>query len=80
MPTMIATFVDGVFKPASPLNLPPNTEAFITFDDPAKPSLTVEGFNNFLQNLPSLGDDAVNFTQDVQAMRAEFPVEASPWD
>ena len=41
---------------------------------PARPSspLTVGELNAFLRNLPSLGDDAYAFTQDLRAIRAEF--------
>jgi hypothetical protein len=48
---------------------------------PAKecPTLTVGGLNAFLRSLPSLGDDADEFAQDVRAIRAEFPAEANPW-
>jgi antitoxin (DNA-binding transcriptional repressor) of toxin-antitoxin stability system len=49
---------------------------------PAEPrsSLTVGELNAFLRNLPSLGDDADAFAQDIRAIRAEFPAEANPWD
>ena len=40
-------------------------------------SLTVGELNAFLRNLPSLGDDADGFAQDVRAIRAEFPAEAN---
>ncbi|MFN0052005.1 MAG: hypothetical protein ACKV0T_07425 [Planctomycetales bacterium] len=42
--------------------------------------LTVGGLNAFLRNLPSLGDDADGFAQDVRAIRAEFPAETDTWD
>jgi antitoxin (DNA-binding transcriptional repressor) of toxin-antitoxin stability system len=49
---------------------------------PAEPKspLTVGELNAFLRNLPSLGDDADGFAQDVRAIRADFPAEANPWD
>lgn len=49
---------------------------------PAEPlsPLTVGELNAFLRNLPSLGDDASDFVRDTRAIRAEFVVEASPWD
>lgn len=49
---------------------------------PAVPraSLTVGELNAFLRNLPSLGDDVDDFAEDVRAIRAEFPAEASSWD
>jgi hypothetical protein len=41
---------------------------------PAEPPspLTVGELDAFLRNLPSLGDDADAFTQDLQAIRATF--------
>jgi hypothetical protein len=47
---------------------------------PAEPRspLTVGELNAFLRSLPSLGDDADGFAQDVRAIRAEFPAEANP--
>ena len=53
--------------------------ARLTPAEPPSP-LTVGGLNAFLRNLPSLGDDADAFGQDVRAIRAEFPAEANPWD
>jgi antitoxin (DNA-binding transcriptional repressor) of toxin-antitoxin stability system len=49
---------------------------------PARPAspLTVGELNTFLRGLPSLGDDADQFAQDIRAIRAEFPAEASAWD
>ena len=40
--------------------------------------LTVSGLNAFLRSLPSLGDDADEFAQDVRAIRAQFPAQANP--
>jgi antitoxin (DNA-binding transcriptional repressor) of toxin-antitoxin stability system len=53
--------------------------ARLTPAEPRSP-LTVGELNAFLGNLPSLGDDAGGFAQDVRALRAEFPAEANPWD
>ena len=53
--------------------------ARLTPAEPRSP-LTVGGLNAFLRNLPSLGDDADAFAQDVRAIRAAFPAEANPWD
>jgi hypothetical protein len=46
---------------------------------PAEPrsTLTVGDLQAFLRNLPSLGDDADAFAQNVRAIRAEFPAEAN---
>ena len=45
--------------------------ARLTPAEPRSP-LTVGDLNAFLRNLPSLGDDADGFAQDVRAIRAEF--------
>jgi antitoxin (DNA-binding transcriptional repressor) of toxin-antitoxin stability system len=49
---------------------------------PAEPgsTLTIGELTAFLRNLPSLGDDADDFAQDLRAIRADFPPEANPWD
>ncbi len=47
--------------------------------EPRSP-LTVGELSAFLRNLPSLGDDADQFVQDVRAVRGEFPGESNPWD
>ena len=53
--------------------------ARLTPAEPRSP-LTVGELNAFLRNLPSLGDEADAFAQDVRSIRAEFPAEADPWD
>lgn len=45
-----------------------------------RPTLTIGEFAAFLQSLPSLGDDADRFAEDLRTIRAEFPAEANPWD
>jgi antitoxin (DNA-binding transcriptional repressor) of toxin-antitoxin stability system len=49
---------------------------------PAEPRspLTVGQLNAFLRSLPSLGDDADKFAEDVRAVRGQFPTEINPWD
>jgi antitoxin (DNA-binding transcriptional repressor) of toxin-antitoxin stability system len=42
--------------------------------------LKVSDLNSFLQALPSLGDDANAFADDVRSIRSQFPAESSPWD
>jgi predicted DNA-binding antitoxin AbrB/MazE fold protein len=80
MQTITATFEDGVLKPTQPLDLPAHAEVRVTIELlPALP-LTVGKLNAFLKSLPALGDDAEAFSQDVRAVRAEFPAEANPWD
>jgi len=77
--TITATFEDGVLKPTEPLDLPAHAEVRVTIELlPASP-LTVGKLNVFLRGLPAL-DEAEGFAQDVRAVRAEFPAEASPWD
>ena len=53
--------------------------ARLTPVEPHSP-LTVGELNAFLRNLPSLGEDAEDFAEDVCDIRAEFPAEANPWD
>ena len=52
--------------------------ARLTPAEPRSP-LTVGELNRFLRSLPKLGDDADAFSQDVRAIRAEFPAETNPW-
>ena len=80
MHRITATFEDGVFRPSQPLDLPAHSEVRLTIELVTAPPLTVGKLNAFLQSLPSLGDDADNFAQDIRAIRAEFPAEATPWD
>ena len=80
MQTITATFADGLFEPACSLELPPNSEVRLTFELLPEFSLKVRDLNAFLRSLPSLGDDAEKFAQDIADVRAQFPKEASPWD
>jgi hypothetical protein len=52
--------------------LPPCVIARLTPAEPKSP-LTVGELNAFLRSLPSLGDDADDFAQDLRAIRAELP-------
>jgi antitoxin (DNA-binding transcriptional repressor) of toxin-antitoxin stability system len=49
---------------------------------PAEPrsTVTVGDLNAFLRSLPSLADDADEFSQDIRAIRSEFPAEANRWE
>jgi antitoxin (DNA-binding transcriptional repressor) of toxin-antitoxin stability system len=49
---------------------------------PAEPrrTVTVGELSAFLRSLPSLGDDADDFSRDVRAIRSEVPPEGDPWD
>ena len=80
MQTITARFEDGMLKPTQPLHLPADAEVRVTIELLPKSPLTVGKLNAFLRNLPSLGDDAEGFTQDVRALRAELPAETNPWD
>jgi len=42
--------------------------------------LTVGELNAFLRGLPTLGEDADAFAQDLRTLRAEFPAEGHAWD
>ncbi len=80
MQTITAIYADGVLKPAQPLDLPANAAVRITIELlPASP-LTAGQLNVFLRSLPTLGDDAEKYAQDVRTIRAELPAEANPWD
>ena len=76
-----ATLVDKVFVEGITVDLERDDKviARLTPAEPQSP-LTVGELNAFLRNLPSLGDNADAFAQDVRAIRAEFPLEANPWD
>jgi antitoxin (DNA-binding transcriptional repressor) of toxin-antitoxin stability system len=39
--------------------------------------LPIQNLNTFLQSLPKLGDDAADFSDDVRAIRRDFPAEAN---
>lgn len=72
MQTILATFEDGVLKPAQPLNLPAQTQVRISIELlPAFP-IAVGTLKDFLRSLPSLGEDAEAFLQDVHAVRSKF--------
>lgn len=80
MQTILATFEDGVLKPMQPLDLPAQAQVRITLELLPVSPLTVGKLNDFLRSLPSLGEDAEAFSQDVRAIRAEFPTETDPWE
>jgi predicted DNA-binding antitoxin AbrB/MazE fold protein len=80
MPTITATYEDGVLKPTQPLDLPAHTAVRVTIEVLPKSPVTIGRLNEFLNNLPPLGDDAEQFSHDVRAIRAAFPAETNPWD
>ncbi len=77
MQTITATFEDGVLKPAEPLDPPAHAEVRVTIELLKIGPLIAATLNTFLQNLPSLGDDADDFAQDIRDLRAEFPTPES---
>ena len=80
MQKITATFEDGILKPEQPLDLPQQTQVRLTIEIlPASP-LTAGKLDSFLRSLPALGEDAERFSQDVRAVRSEFPAEANPWE
>jgi antitoxin (DNA-binding transcriptional repressor) of toxin-antitoxin stability system len=76
-----ATLVNKVYAEGMTVDLEGDDKviARLTPAEPRSP-LTVGELNAFVSNLPSLGDDADEFGQDVRAIRAAFPAEANPWD
>ena len=80
MQTITATFENGVLVPAEPLDLPAHAKVRVTVELLPSDTITVGQLNAFLSSLPSLGDDAEAFAQDVRDIRAGFPVESDPWD
>jgi antitoxin (DNA-binding transcriptional repressor) of toxin-antitoxin stability system len=53
--------------------------ACLTPAGPRSP-LKVQDLNAFLASLPKLDDDSEAFSQDIRAIRRDFPTEANPWD
>lgn len=78
--TFAATFENGVLKPAQPVNLPEHETLRVTVESMSASGLTVGELSAFLKALPKLGDDADQFSQDIRAIRGDFPAEAHPWD
>lgn len=80
MQTILATYEDGVLKPAQPLNLPAHSKVKITIELIERGKLTVGELSAFMQTLPKLGDDAEQFVKDLQENRAMYPPEVPLWD
>jgi predicted DNA-binding antitoxin AbrB/MazE fold protein len=80
MLTFDATFKSGVLQPKQPIALPDDTDVRVTVEILSPRRLTVGHLNAFLQCLPSLGDDAKAFAQEIRTLRAGFPAEMTPWD
>lgn len=71
-----ATFEDGVFKPDQQPTLPEKARVRLHFERSS--TLTVGELNAFLSSLPSLGDDADRFAEDVRGIRFGFPSNSNP--
>ena len=80
MQTITATFEDGVLKPTQPLDLPAHAKVRLTIEVLPAPRLTGGGLYAQLKRLPSLGDDADAFAEDIRDIRASFPPEVDPWE
>ena len=80
MQTITATFEDGVLKPSQPLDLPAHAEVRLTIELLPAPSPSPLGLYALLKSLPSLGDDAEAFAEDIRVYRASFPPEVDPWE
>ena len=74
-----ATWTNGQILPNEPVAWPEGTKLFIEPAGQQSP-LLARDLNTFLLSLPPLGDDSDEFAKDVNAIRAEFPAEANPWD
>lgn len=47
---------------------------------PMKKSVSIKDFTARMSSLPSLGDDAQTFANDVEAVRRSFKQVADPWE
>ena len=76
-----ATLVNRVYSEGISVELERGDRviARLTPAGPCSP-LKVRALNAFLENLPRLGDDTEAFSDDIRAIRREFPAEANPWD
>lgn len=77
----LTSLVDQVYAEGISIDLKRDEKviARLTPAEPASP-LTVGALNAFLRSLPALGDDAVPFSKDVRAVRADMTAETNPWD
>jgi len=76
-----ANLVDRVYSEGIRVELARGDKvlACLTPAEPRSP-LKIQDLNTFLQSLPKLGDDAEAFSEDIRALRRNFPAEANPWD
>jgi len=77
-----STLVDKVHREGISIDLERDNEviARLTPANSAPPRLTVLNLRAFLLGLPSLGDDAAEFADDLRAVRTHASAETSPWD
>ena len=76
-----ATLVNKVYVEGISVDLERDDKiiARLTPAEPHSP-LTIGALAAFLQQLPQLAEDAVDFAADIRAIRAEFPAEVNPWE
>ena len=75
-----AKLVDRVYVEGVSVDLERDDKVIARLTPVEPPSrITIGEFNAFLRNLPSLGDDAEAFANDIRALRASFPTEVDPW-
>jgi antitoxin (DNA-binding transcriptional repressor) of toxin-antitoxin stability system len=76
-----STLVNRVYSEGISVELEREDEVIAQIT-PARPHspLKVQDLNAFLEQLPRLGDDAGAFSEDLRAIRREFPSEVSAWD
>jgi antitoxin (DNA-binding transcriptional repressor) of toxin-antitoxin stability system len=76
-----AKLVDKVHAEGVSIDLERDNKVIARLTPAEPPSLlTVAELNAFLRDLPSLGDDAESFAQDIRDIRKLFPAEANPRD
>ena len=80
MQTINATFEEGVLKPKEPLDLPAHAQVRVMIEVLPVPKLTDGGVYAQLKRLPSLGDDAEAFAEDIRVVVDSYPPEVNPWE
>lgn len=76
-----AKLVDKVYVDGISVDLERDNQVIARLTPASRRSrVTVGELNAFLRGLPSLGDEADSFAQDVRTLRAEFPAEGNAWD
>jgi antitoxin (DNA-binding transcriptional repressor) of toxin-antitoxin stability system len=77
----LANLIDRVYSEGISIDLEKGGKviARLTPAAPLSP-LKIRDLNRFLQSLPKLSDDAEVFSEDLRALRREFPPEVNPWD